>query len=209
MLFGQSGIIKEDYANTLAATLATFLEKQGDAVGVLSFDSQIQSYVPPRNRPGHLRQLIQAMEKPGQGASTTLEDPLTRMMSLMKKRGLIVFISDFLAPIESFGEQLATLRAYGHECQIFHILDPVERFTLRCHSVRRSGDREGDVHRSSQGDAYLEAWKKHLKQLETYAHQAGAGYHLLTTHTPLEGSGFLFLPPRQYGSLNHQPQVGS
>ena len=60
MLFGQSGIIKEDYANTLAATLATFLEKQGDAVGVLSFDSRSilrsatkPSRPPQATHPGH------------------------------------------------------------------------------------------------------------------------------------------------------------
>ena len=214
MLFGQSGIIKEDYANTLAATLATFLEKQGDAVGVLSFDSQIQSYVPPRNRPGHLRQLIQAMEKPGQGASTTLEDPLTRMMSLMKKRGLIVFISDFLAPIESFGEQLATLRAYGHECQIFHILDPVERYFTFEGAIQFEDQETGQemfIDPAKAKAPYLEALEKHLKQLETYAHQAGAGYHLLTTHTPLEKGLLDFLKFRSHQGKRvlrrHQPQV--
>ena len=72
MAYGSLAYTKAHYANTLAATLAYFLHQQGDAVGLLSFDEQIREYLPARNRPGHLRHLMLALEKPAAGRGTDL-----------------------------------------------------------------------------------------------------------------------------------------
>src|SRR4051812_8609690 len=72
MEFGTRGFTKSHYASTLAATLAYFLHLQGDAVGLLSFDEQVREYLPARNRRGHLRQLMLALEKPTGGRATDL-----------------------------------------------------------------------------------------------------------------------------------------
>ena len=207
MLYAESGLSKEDYANTLAATLATFLQKQGDAVGMLSFDESIQQYIPPRHRPGHLRQLIGAMEKPAGGGSTQLSDPMDRMMNLMRKRGLIIMISDFLAPIDSLATQLSTLRAYGHEVQVFQILDPTERYFNFNKAIQFEDHETGqaiyvDPERSRQ--TYLEALESHLDQIKTSCQQAGAGYHLLTTDIPLEKGLADFLRSRAHASRTIQ-----
>src|SRR5204863_2264465 len=91
---------KAQYANTLAATLAYFLYLQGDAVGLLTFDEQIREYLPARHRTGHLRHLMLALEKPAAGSATDLAAPLKRIVQIVRKRGLIVILSDFLTPIE-------------------------------------------------------------------------------------------------------------
>src|SRR5687768_10115342 len=72
MTFGSRGYTKADYAHTFAATLAHFLHHQGDAVGLLTFDETVREYLPPRHRPGHLRQLMLALEKPAGGQATDL-----------------------------------------------------------------------------------------------------------------------------------------
>src|SRR5215204_5286153 len=90
MTFGSTGYTKAEYANTLAATLAYFLHQQGDAIGLLTFDEQIREYLPARHRPGHLRHLMLALEKPAGGAATDLAAPLRRVAELVRKRGLIV-----------------------------------------------------------------------------------------------------------------------
>src|SRR5215204_369138 len=87
MGFGSGSYTKSDYANTLAATLAYFLSKQGDAVGVLTFDEAVRDYLPPRNRPGHLRHMMLALEKASAGTSTDLISPLERAVELTRKRG--------------------------------------------------------------------------------------------------------------------------
>src|SRR3954471_623657 len=101
MSFGSWGHSKADYARTLAATLGWFLSQQGDATGLMTFDGAVREYLPARHRPGHLRQLMLALEKPASGVATDLVAPLRRVAELVRKRGLIVLVSDLLAAPES------------------------------------------------------------------------------------------------------------
>src|SRR6266536_2825631 len=106
MTYGSLAYSKAQYANTLAATLAYFLYLQGDAVGLLTFDEQIREYLPARNRTGHLRHLMLRLKQPAAGRATDLASPLKRIVEVVRKRGLIVLISDFLAPIERLETEL-------------------------------------------------------------------------------------------------------
>src|SRR5436309_15698348 len=117
---------QSQYANTLAATLAYFLYLQGDAVGLLNFDEQIREYLPARNRTGHLRHLMLRLEQPAGGQATDLSAPLRRIVDVVKKRALMVLISDLLAPTETLEKNLGSLVACGHEVLLFNILDPAE-----------------------------------------------------------------------------------
>src|SRR5205809_1141849 len=119
MTFGSLNYTKAQYANTLAATLAYFLSLQGDAVGLLTFDESIREYLPARHRPGHLRHLMLALEKPSVGSSTDLTAPLKRIVEIVRKRGLLVLISDLFAPISALESNLSNLRACGHEVVLF------------------------------------------------------------------------------------------
>src|SRR5436305_945985 len=126
MGYGSRGYTKADYANTLAATLAYFLYLQGDGVGLLTFDEDIREYLPARHRTGHLRNLMLALEKPASGKATNLGAPLKRIAEIVRKRGLMLVLSDFLAPIERLERELSALAACGHEVVVFQILDPAE-----------------------------------------------------------------------------------
>jgi uncharacterized protein (DUF58 family) len=213
MEYAENGISKKDYANTLAATLSYFLNRQGDAVGLMTFDKSIQEYMPARNRPGHLRQLMQALEKPCEGKQTDLDDPMRRMMDLIHKRGLIVVISDFLAPLDSLEHNLTTLAAYGHEVQLFQILDPSERHFTFQSPVQLEDQESGvqmhvDPHQAR--DSYMLQLNKHLGRLKDACHAAGADYTLLTTDQPLEKGLFDFLKARMHGrrSVRRRGQGG-
>src|SRR5690349_1931305 len=100
MSFSSIGYTKANYAATLAATLAYFLYLQGDAVGLLTFDQQVRDYLPARHRTGHLRHLMLALEKPSVGQATNLAAPLKQLVEIVRKRSLVVFISDFLTPLD-------------------------------------------------------------------------------------------------------------
>src|SRR6188768_1739560 len=117
---------KAHYAATLAATLGLFLHRQGDATGLLSFDERIRDWIPARHRPGHLRQIMLALEKPAGGTATDLTAPLQRLVEIVRKRGLMVLISDFLAPVERLEHCFSQLGACGHEITVFQVLDPSE-----------------------------------------------------------------------------------
>src|SRR5262245_46762076 len=126
MVYGSRGYTKAQYGTTLAATLAYFLYLQGDAVGLLTFDAEVCEFLPARHRTGHLRHLMLALEKPPSGRGTNLNPPLKRVVELVRRRGLVVIISDFLAPIDRLQSDLAAIAASGHELVVFHVLDPAE-----------------------------------------------------------------------------------
>ncbi|MBN1442592.1 MAG: DUF58 domain-containing protein, partial [Planctomycetes bacterium] len=126
MGYGSLAYSKAEYARTAAATLAYFLWLQRDAVGALTFDEGIAEYLPARYRPGHFRRLIACLARDCAGRSTDLGAPLERIARLVTKRGLIVLVSDLLAPLDSLDVQLRLLRSRGHEVIVLQVLDPAE-----------------------------------------------------------------------------------
>jgi len=199
MGYGSLAYTKSDYANTLAATLGYFLFQQGDAVGVLTFDQAIRDYLPARNRPGHLRQLMLALEKATAGTNTDLIAPLKRISEMTRRRGLLILISDLLAPVERFETSLGTLTATGHEVMLFHVLDPTEvTFSFEKASLFRDveSEREQYIDPEMARRDYLKRFTAHTAQVESSCRKLGAGYRRLTTDEALETALFDFLRAR-------------
>ena len=117
---------KSDYARTAAATIAYFLAMQRDAVGLLLFEDRITEYLPARYRPGHLRRLMAALDREPAGRATDLVQPLEEIAATVRKRGLIILISDLLAPTDSLQTRLGYLRSRGHDVVVLRVLDPAE-----------------------------------------------------------------------------------
>lgn len=199
MTFGSRGITKAAYANTLAATLAFFLHQQGDAIGLLTFDDQIREYLPARHRPGHLRHLMLALEKPPGGAATDLAAPLKRIVEIVRKRGLMVLLTDLLAPIETLEKNLATLTASGHEVVVFQVLDPAElSFDFAKAALFR--DLESGKQLYIDPDAVRAEYKRgfdaHCQAVSATCAKLGIVLRRLTTDQPLELALFDFLRER-------------
>ena len=191
---------KADYAVTVAASLAYFLSKQGDATGMLSFDAGIRDYLPARNRPGHLHQLILTLDKQPSGAETKLGDPLRRIAELVRKRGLMVLISDLLSPIDQFKNELAQLRSFGHEVVVFQILDRDE-LEFRFEASAQFEDLETGANVYVDPDKaradYLTGINAHQAQLKELCDTQGIAYHVLPTDQSLEVALFHFLTSRK------------
>ena len=189
MGFGSLDWSKADYAHTLAATLAYFLFQQGDAVGLLSFEENIRDYLPARNRPGHLRQIMLSLEKEAAGNSTDLTKPLKRIVELVNKRGLMVLISDLLAPVDELENQLGQLTASGHEVIVFRVLDPREvdfdfEEALLFHDAETEKDFFIDPRAAQK--RYLTQFGEHDKVIRTLCNKLGAEYIPVTSDQPLE-----------------------
>src|SRR6516225_5182856 len=114
MGYGSGPYKKSDYARTAAATIAYFLSTQRDAVGLALFEDRITEYFPARYRPGHLRRLMAALDREPEGRATNLVEPLEQIAATVRKRGLIIVISDLLAPADSLQTRLGYLRSRGH-----------------------------------------------------------------------------------------------
>lgn len=199
MDYGSRGYTKGTYAATLAATLAYFLHLQGDAVGLLTFDEEVREYLPARHRVGHLRQLMLALERPTTGRATDLMRPLERITSLIRKRGMIVLLSDFLAPLDRLEKHLLGLTAAGHELNIFQVLDPAE-LKLGLEQPALFEDVESArtlyIDPALARAGYVRKFEAHCESLRKMCLRLGASYHQLSTDQALELALFEFLQSR-------------
>src|SRR4051794_35045363 len=80
---------KLEYASYLAATLAYLVAFQHDAAGLYTFDTKVREHIQPRQGPGHLRVLMEKLEKNQAGGETTLSDTFHQLAETIKRRSLV------------------------------------------------------------------------------------------------------------------------
>jgi uncharacterized protein (DUF58 family) len=200
MDFGSQEYTKADYARTAAATLAYFLNSQRDAVGLLTFDERITEYLPPRFRPGHLHRLMLALDRPPSGKTTDLAAPLQRVAELVSKRGLIVLVSDLLAPADTLQTNLGYLRCRGHEVVVLRVLDAAERdFSFAQPSMFHDLETGRDIYvdPAATREEYLRRFGEHAGHLRRICSGLGIQLVEMTIDRPLELMLFDFLYGRQ------------
>ena len=119
-------VSKLEYAKLLAASLGYLMLKQQDAVGLTLFDDQIRVNIPARSKQSHLNVILSKMENISAGPETCIAPVLHQTAEFIKKRGLIILISDLFDSPEEVLSGLQHFRYKGHEVVVFHILDPQE-----------------------------------------------------------------------------------
>lgn len=131
MGYRRTSVSKLTYATYLGAALAYLVGEQRDAAGVLAFDTQTQSFLPPSTRAGQIREVLVALEGMRPSGDTEPTRAFDAVTEASSKRSLLVIFSDLLdAEPGSMGgglaERLRQLRARGHDVVLFHVLDPDE-----------------------------------------------------------------------------------
>ena len=199
MDFKSRSVSKRAYAQSIAATLGYFLHKQGDAVGLLSFDTEVGDYLPARNRTGHLRQYMVALSREGRKGATHFSPPLKQITAAFSKRGLVILISDLLGPIDQLETGLSEIAAMGHEVLALQVLDPREvEFDFSEPALFR--DLEGEdrlyVEPKAARANYLEQFEKHQAALANACTRSGVAHYVLQTDQPLQKSLYALLQSR-------------
>ena len=126
MNYKSKKVSKLEYAQLLAASLGYLMLKQQDAVGLTLFDDQIRVNIPAKSKRSHLNVLFSQMENISAGPETHMAPIFHQMAEIIKKRGLIILISDLFDSQEEVLSGLQHFRYKGHEVVVFHILDPQE-----------------------------------------------------------------------------------
>lgn len=210
MNYGSLAYSKSEYARTLAATLAYFLSTQRDAVGLATFASEIEDFIPPRYRSGHLRRLLVSLEKAADGTATHFAKPLEQIAERLNKRGMLVLISDLLAPLETLEESLGSLSVRGQEVIVFQILDPAES-TFQFESPELFVDfetgRKMYVDPLSIRREYLSRFAEHQSSIERICARLGLHYQRISTDTPLEAALPEFIRVRMQARGNSRTRI--
>ncbi|HWB08066.1 MAG TPA: DUF58 domain-containing protein [Pirellulales bacterium] len=119
-------LTKLDYAQCVAAALAYLILQQQDSVGLVTFDREIRALIRPSSNPSHLRQLLHAMSQAHSERKTASGPIFHDLAERLKKRGVVIVLSDFFDDVPSMLAGLKHLRHRRHEVILFHVLDPAE-----------------------------------------------------------------------------------
>ena len=120
---GQKGVLKFDYARKLAAAMAYLLMSQQDAVGLITLDSKVGEFIPNRTRITHLHHVLETMIKTEPGKDTALAPVLESLAQRLKRRGLVILISDFFDDPAAILKAIGVLRKKGHEIIAMQLWD--------------------------------------------------------------------------------------
>ncbi len=120
---GGKGILKFDYARKLAASLAYLLMSQQDAVGLITFDSKVREIIPCRTKITHLHLMLEAMVRTTPGKDTSLAPVIESLAQRLKRRGLVILISDFFDDPAALLQSIGVLRKKGHEVIALQLWD--------------------------------------------------------------------------------------
>lgn len=184
---------KADYARTVAASLGYYLTLQRDSVGLLTFGDAVLEFLPARHRPGHFRRFLAALERSSHGTQTDLQKPLEQIAAMVRRRGLVVLISDLLAPVESLKKHLSHLIGRGHEVLLLRILDPGEIvLTLSEPTMVRDLESGRDVYIDPQTaiEKYQQRFAEHEQQVRSACDSLGVVFSTLPTDQPVDTALF-------------------
>ncbi len=185
----EDGVTKLEYGSCIAACLSYFMMRQRDATGLMVFDDKIRTILPPRLRHSHLTRVLTELEDCEAGGETQISGPLHELAEGMKRKGLIILISDLMDDPESVLSALQHFRFQGHDIIVFHVMDPAE-LTFPFDTMTEFTDAEtGDtllVSPEGTRDSYMEELRRFMVTYEKGCGDIGADYKLLDTGKPLE-----------------------
>lgn len=119
-------LTKLDYATRLAAAMALVLLRQRDAAGLVTFAESVQRVVPARVRRGQWAELARDLAAVVPGTGTAAEPALRQVVAALRRRGMVVLLSDLLMDRALTLKALRFLRHRGHEVLVLHLADPAE-----------------------------------------------------------------------------------
>ncbi|WP_435015838.1 DUF58 domain-containing protein [Tundrisphaera sp. TA3] len=200
MGYAGSTASKLEHARQVAATLAYLMIGQRDAVGLVTFDDDLRAAIPPRSAPGHFSVLCRALEQAQPGGEAPLGAILDALAGRIRRRGLVVILSDGFDRLDDLTRALRHLRHRRHEVLFLHVLAPEEEtFPFRRPARFRNLEVAGQATRvdpSALRSHYLERFEAFRRGLEEAVRGMGADYHRASTALPPERAVLDYLAAR-------------
>jgi uncharacterized protein (DUF58 family) len=202
MQYTSHEVSKMNYARyTAAALFYLAIRNQRDPAGLVVFDDEVREFIRPSTRAGQLQRLLAGLEQAEPRARTNFAKPMRYFQELLRRRGMVIIISDFYEDPASIVKTIEPLRFHGSEVVLFHVLDPQEIFPkMKRPSIfvdLETNERMEVIPDYVKGE-YRRKMDAHLDQMRSRTKAAGMDYHLLVTDKPLDSAlgEYLSLRPR-------------
>jgi uncharacterized protein (DUF58 family) len=198
MSFGSRAIPKIEYASFVSACLGYLAQRQRDRVGIITFDSDVVTHVPPSAK--HFNVMLQTLDRARAERPGNLVAPLTKMAEHFKRRGIVVLISDFYEEPDAILEAIKPLKFLGNDLIVFHVLDPAE-LDFDYDDASSFEDLESGeqipVVPQSLAQEYRSLIRAHIEALTAKFSEHRIDYTLLNTSEPLDRALFSYLSSRE------------
>lgn len=199
---GAQKLSKFEFARQVAASMAYLLLGQLDAVGVLTHDTKPRQFLPPKTSTKHLLNVFRTLENTEPGGETSLGAVWDQIAGQhLKRRGLVMLLSDCFDDIPALTRALRHLRFRHHEVILFHILAPEElEFPFKNPTKFRNLEVAGNeviVDARRLREEYIRNFEAHRTQLRRVAQDLNIDYHMLRTDQPVDRALGAYLAKRQ------------
>lgn len=191
-----AGMSKFAYAATVLSTLAYLLTRQKDAFGMVLFDRAVRTYLPPKGSHTHFRNMVDVLDNASPGEETDLTGVLLTIMPQLKRRSLIVVLSDFVFDVDRLHLAIGQLSYGDHDAVFFHVEDPLEReFSFAGQTIFIGPEAEGRLRCDPRDlrQAYLVARENHLVTVRNACRQFGFDLEEVATDARLDETLSKFL----------------
>jgi len=192
MQFGSHPVNKMDYARYLSASLFYLaIHGQRDAAGLLTFDDEVRNFIRPSTRQGQLPRLLAGLEQAEPRARTDFAKPMRYFPEFLKRRGMVLIVSDFWEAPETLIREIEPLRYHGNEVVLFHVLDPEDvrpKLNGPAILVDLETDQRLEVTPDYGKNEYRAKVEAHMTELKERTLAAGMDYCLLMTDRPLDAA---------------------
>ena len=197
MDYGSGALTRFDYSRYLAACLAHLSNRQRDRVGLVTFDSEIVERVPPSMK--HMETILHVLDRARAARAGDLGPSMSQVTELLRRRGILVLVSDFYEEPKAVMEAVAPLRARGHDLIVFHPIDPTELdFPFDSPSAFEdveSGE-QIPVIPARVRDEYVTQVSSHIGALRSGFRELAVDYSLVNVAEPLDQALFDYLLAR-------------
>jgi uncharacterized protein (DUF58 family) len=193
-------ISKLDYAGMLSGALSYMMLRQRDSVGLVTFDQKIRRYIPPRSKSGHLHVMLKEIADQTPSELTDISHTLHEMAERIKRRGLVIIMSDLLDDAEKIISGLKHFRYNQHEVIVFHILDPRERdFAFGTDALFRDMETGEEITTSPYQikKDFQRQVKAFAEEIAMACRQSNIDYHPIDTSMPFDKALYAFLGKRE------------
>jgi uncharacterized protein (DUF58 family) len=194
----EGSVSKLEYGKFLAACLAYLSQRQRDRVGIITFDEDIVTHVPPSAK--HFNTLLHTLDRAQPSKPGRLLTMVGRLAEHFKRRSIVALISDLYENPDDLLDALKPYRFLGNDLVVFHVLDKAEiEFPYR--DASRFQDLESGEEVPVVPEVFAEQYRKmireHIDTLTTKFSESRIDYVPLTTSQPLDHALFTYLSNRE------------
>lgn len=186
---GGASYSKFDYACFLAIALSYVILKQQDSVGLITFSDRVLSRVPASSNASHFKVLLEELERAKLSKKTALSESFNEVASHIKRRGLIIVISDLYDDENLILKSLKHFRHKHHEVAVFHLLSDFE-LTLPISGETRFIDLENAAHLTTNAESlredYIASLTRFINDFKANCLRSYIDYNLISTSTSID-----------------------